>query len=210
MKKRFEEHLKKIDADKDGKISKEEAPERLAKVFDKVDADTDGFVTPQEIKDSIKARMKEHFKKGPEAKGGDQGDCPKGKCPKEKGPKGKGPKGPDMKKDDQKGPPKGEGQHARRGGPDGPKGDRPRLSPEEMKKRFEEHLKKIDTDKDGKISKEEAPERMAKAFDKIDADGDGFVTPDEIKASWKDRMEEHAKRMKERAEKAAPEKPEEK
>ncbi|MGY8770694.1 MAG: hypothetical protein ACKVH8_19970 [Pirellulales bacterium] len=48
-----EEMLKRVmeaDANKDGKISKSEAPDRMKPVFDRADTDGDGFVTKDELK----------------------------------------------------------------------------------------------------------------------------------------------------------------
>ena len=49
-----------------------------------------------------------------------------------------------------------------------------------------EHLKKLDTNGDGKVSKAEAQAsapRLAEHFDQIDANKDGFVTQEEMKAA---------------------------
>lgn len=67
---------------------------------------------------------------------------------------------------------------------DGNKGKakRPHLSPEER-------VKKMDTDKDGKLSLDEFKAKKKDAskaetrFKKIDANNDGFVTVDEMKAA---------------------------
>lgn len=44
-----EQMLQRLDADKDGKISKAEAPERMAENFDRRDTDGDGFLTKEEL-----------------------------------------------------------------------------------------------------------------------------------------------------------------
>lgn len=44
------EFFKRMDANNDGKISKEEAPERLKENFDRVDANKDGFVSADELR----------------------------------------------------------------------------------------------------------------------------------------------------------------
>ncbi len=46
----FMERLKQADTDGDGKISKEEAPERLQANFDRIDENTNGFIDENEIR----------------------------------------------------------------------------------------------------------------------------------------------------------------
>ena len=45
------------------------------------------------------------------------------------------------------------------------------------------HLKRMDTDGDGKLSRNEALAAAAARFDAADANKDGFVTPEEMKAA---------------------------
>jgi collagen type III alpha len=45
-----EEIFKRLDKNGDGKIAKDEAPERIAANFDKLDVNKDGFITPEELK----------------------------------------------------------------------------------------------------------------------------------------------------------------
>ena len=45
----FVSRIMERDADKDGKVSKEEGGERMERVFDRMDSDGDGFVTKAEI-----------------------------------------------------------------------------------------------------------------------------------------------------------------
>jgi Ca2+-binding EF-hand superfamily protein len=56
--KRVDDAFAKLDADKDGKISKAEAAKgpRLSKNFDQVDADHDGFVTRAEMTTAMTQR----------------------------------------------------------------------------------------------------------------------------------------------------------
>ena len=48
--------LDRFDKNKDGKVSKEEMPERARRMFDKVDKDQDGFITPEENNEFRKSR----------------------------------------------------------------------------------------------------------------------------------------------------------
>jgi collagen type III alpha len=45
-----EDIFKRLDKNGDGKIAKDEAPERIAANFEKLDANKDGFITPEELK----------------------------------------------------------------------------------------------------------------------------------------------------------------
>ena len=68
------ERLKTLDKDGDGKISKEEAPERMAAMFDRIDANADGVIDQAEMK-----TMADRFRGGPPAAGpgGDAGRRPR-------------------------------------------------------------------------------------------------------------------------------------
>ncbi len=59
----------KSDADKDGKISKSEAPEQMQRFFDTNDADKDGLLNPTEVKAMVD-RMKTFMARPPEGGGG--------------------------------------------------------------------------------------------------------------------------------------------
>lgn len=59
----------KNDADKDGKISKSEAPEQMQRFFDNNDADKDGFLDATEVKAMVE-RMKSFMSRPPEGGGG--------------------------------------------------------------------------------------------------------------------------------------------
>ena len=58
------------DADKDGKVSKEEAGDQLARMFNRMDADKDGFLTKTEIE-----TMAKQFQNGGGRRGGGEGGC---------------------------------------------------------------------------------------------------------------------------------------
>ncbi|BCX50242.1 hypothetical protein HAHE_41500 [Haloferula helveola] len=55
--------LSRIDTDGDGKISKEEAPERMKERFDMIDSNGDGFIDKAEQEEMIK-RLRERFQQG--------------------------------------------------------------------------------------------------------------------------------------------------
>lgn len=59
----------KNDADKDGKISKSEAPEQMQRFFDNNDTDKDGFLDATEVKAMVE-RMKAFMSRPPEGGGG--------------------------------------------------------------------------------------------------------------------------------------------
>jgi Ca2+-binding EF-hand superfamily protein len=72
----WDDVLKENDKNKDGKLSKEEAPEMLQRAFDRVDGDSDGFVTKEEY-EAMGRRGR-----GDRRRGGDR--APEGEKPAEK------------------------------------------------------------------------------------------------------------------------------
>ncbi|MCY2989983.1 MAG: EF-hand domain-containing protein [Planctomycetota bacterium] len=50
--------FQRMDTDRDGKISKSEAPEWLKQNFDKIDTNHDGAISPEELQEASAARMK--------------------------------------------------------------------------------------------------------------------------------------------------------
>ena len=65
-------NLMQFDTDKDGKVSKAEAPERMQAMFGMMDSNGDGFIDAGEI-----ATLRERFKKrGGEPRGGREGGGP--------------------------------------------------------------------------------------------------------------------------------------
>jgi collagen type III alpha len=58
--------LERMDANKDGKISKEEAPERMREGFDRLDTNGDGFVDADELK-TLAERFQQRRPQGQDA-----------------------------------------------------------------------------------------------------------------------------------------------
>jgi multidrug resistance efflux pump len=56
--------LMQLDADGDGKISKQEAPERLQEAFDDFDTDQDGLLDPKEVQ-AMRDKLRAKFRGGP-------------------------------------------------------------------------------------------------------------------------------------------------
>jgi Ca2+-binding EF-hand superfamily protein len=176
------EMFKQLDANADGKISKDEAKGPLANFFDRMDADKDGFITQAEMAKKGEKRMQ-------------KGDRKKGEKGPDKKPEGEGPK-------KEAGPPKGDGfpdfammmQRVDSNG-DG------KVSKEEARGNLAENFARLDGNNDGFLSKEELAEvgkRMKAAkgmypgfgggepplvnmFNQQDADADGRVTKSEAK-----------------------------
>jgi Ca2+-binding EF-hand superfamily protein len=184
--------LREADADKDGKVSLEEAkkalPDMTDERFKKMDKNSDGFLTPEDR--PARPEGGPDGPGGPGGPGGDRGergqrfreaDTDKdGKLSLEEAKKAF----PDMtderfKERDKNGDgflsredrPEGAGGPGGPGGPDGPgRGPGGRL-------------READTDKDGKVSFAEAqkaiPDMTQERFDRMDRNSDGFITPED-------------------------------
>lgn len=158
-----------FDANKDGKLSKDEVPERMQGIFARADADKDGFITREELTKATAGQERR-------GEGGPPMDMlfraidknQDGVLSKEE-IAGAAAALQTLDKN-------GDGQLTQdevrpqmRGGRGG--------NPQEMISRmFEEN----DKNHDGKLSKAEMPERMAEMFDRADEDKDGFVTREEL------------------------------
>jgi Ca2+-binding EF-hand superfamily protein len=80
--------LKKMDKDEDGKISKEEAGDKLKEQFDTLDTDGDGFLSADEIKAGRKMGKREKKAETPE--GEKKEELPEGEKPAGEGEKSEG------------------------------------------------------------------------------------------------------------------------
>ncbi len=205
------EFLSRLDKNGDGKISKDEAPDRMKENFDRLDANKDGFIGLDE------------FGRGSAGPGGRPGGTPPGApvpgglpplpvlraldadndgelskaeiegaskalAALDKNGDGKLSREeilPNMPAGGIPGRPGAEGRPGQPGQPGAPG----RPNPEEMLRR----LKEADKNGDGKISKEEAPDRMKENFDRIDANGDGQIDETELKTMF-ERLREAAGR----------------
>jgi Ca2+-binding EF-hand superfamily protein len=194
------EFLSRLDKNGDGKISKDEAPDRMKENFDRLDVNKDGFIGLDE------------FGRGPAGLGGRPAGTPPGAslpgglpplpvlraldadndgeiskaeiegaakalAALDKNGDGKLSRDeilPNMPAGGFPGRPGAEGRPGQPGQP----GAAGRPNPEELLRR----LKEADKNGDGKISKDEAPERMKENFDRIDANGDGQIDETEVKA----------------------------
>ncbi|MDO1580845.1 EF-hand domain-containing protein [Rhizobium oryzicola] len=150
--------LKNADANKDGKITKDELVAWEENLFSQIDANKDGSITPGELRAYQKTKMEEWRSKMKEARADAPPPGPDGKGPDGKGPDHKGPHGP------------------RNGmGPDrmGPGHKGPGL----MGNRI---FRMIDTDENGQISKAEASAAVDKLFTRMDRNKDGVISIDDL------------------------------
>lgn len=100
QRKSADDMIKEADKDGDGKISKEEAPERLKQAFDKIDADGDGFVTKEEI-DKLRGSMRPNRERKKPAEGEKPAENPAEKPAEEKKPEGEKDSSGEGKKEDE-------------------------------------------------------------------------------------------------------------
>ena len=160
----------RLDADHDGKLSKDEVLQQFAKV----DVDGDGSVTKEELMKSLHAASGQHPNAGPHAQGdhpsrhsGSHGEHGMGQPPFGRGPMGRGPMG--------SGPTPGGPRGLERSALEGRRGPPPTAA----------LLAQFDKDKNGKLTKSELPEPLWDRLSKADANGDGEITQDEIDAHMK-------------------------
>jgi Ca2+-binding EF-hand superfamily protein len=188
--------MRVIDANKDGKLSKNE----LAKAADKfaeLDENKDGELDPHELMgpppkgmgdemaEEPRGPLGGRFGRGPQA-GGPEGAGPRRRGEPEQGPPGegspsearRGPGGPPPDGGTPQGSPPERGRRrgpegfGGPGGPDGPGG----RGAEFIHRMFEQ----LDANDDGKISQDEAPAKLKKNFLQIDHNGDGAIDEHEL------------------------------
>ncbi|MBX4909128.1 MULTISPECIES: EF-hand domain-containing protein [Rhizobium] len=144
--------LKEFDANKDGKVSKEEASSGLDKIFAAIDTNNDGSLTPGEIRQyrqtQLQAMRDQHKQDA-----GDEKDANAA---------------PDMPDSESGRPPR-----------DGHDGHRwMRHGGNIMHASMMMH--RIDTDENGQISKQEAVAAFDKLFTRMDRDKDGVISIDDM------------------------------
>lgn len=165
-----------LDKDDDGKISKDEMPERLSGMFAKADEDKDGFLTRDEIQKVAFGRMG----------AGEDGQRGRGRGDRPERAESRGDRGPEFGDREGmrgRGPRDGEGRPEGRGAEDGRRsgGDR-----ETDRRRnvapASRLMSAIDTDGDGKLSSDEIS-NAAKALMALDKNDDGFLDSEELQPS---------------------------
>lgn len=192
--------LEKLDTNADGRISEDEAPERMKKAFSKLDGNGDGAIDATELK---AARSKREG--GPAKKSAESGPAASelftrfdsdsdGKITEEEAPERMKRHFGRIDANSDGGVDAKEMAAARakmagnrpQGAPQRPKG-----APLRAKGALEPGalLKQFDKDGDGKLSQEEVPERMKQYFAVIDADSDDSLSGDELAAALR-RMRE--------------------
>lgn len=144
--------LKEFDANKDGKVSKEEATSGLDKVFAAIDTNKDGSLTPGEIRQYRQTQL-QAMKDQHKQEAGDDKDANAA---------------PDMPDDEAGRPPRDrhDGHHWMRHG-----GNFMRASM---------MMRRVDTDENGQISKQEAVAAFDKLFTRMDRNKDGVISIDDM------------------------------
>lgn len=156
--------LAALDADKDGKLSKEEIANATA-ALKTVDKNNDGEITEEEMRPDMSA-----MRRGPGGPGGPGGQ----------GGFGGQRRGRPPMEDDSAGGPGG------RGGPGGA-GGRPGAGRTTDASAIVDRFMQYDENKDGKLQKSELSERMQTIIDRADKDNDGVATREELEAMMASR-----------------------
>lgn len=144
--------LKEFDANKDGKVSKEEATSGLDKIFAAIDTNNDGSLTPGEIRQYRQTQL-QAMKDQHKQEAGDEKDAKTAS---------------DMSDGEPGRPARGghDGHHWMRHG-----GNFMRASM---------MMRRADTDENGQISKQEAVAAFDKLFTRMDRNKDGVISIDDM------------------------------
>lgn len=163
-----------LDADKDGKVSKEEyinhAKGEAENRFSKVDANSDGSIDKGEFENAI-GKQREARPRGERGDGFRRPDAPRD------GDKPRGERGDGFRRPD--GPRDGDRPRGERGEGDEARGRRP-----EGGFRGGNRLQEMDKDGDGFISKEEYQAASEQQFKNMDQDGDGKFSLEELRSRF--------------------------
>ncbi|AJC77710.1 EF-hand-like domain-containing protein [Rhizobium etli bv. phaseoli str. IE4803] len=144
--------LKEFDANKDGKVSKEEATSGLDKIFAAIDTNNDGSLTPGEIRQYRQTQL-QAMKDQHKQEAGDEKDA-KAASDMSDGEPGRPARGGH------------DGHHWMRHG-----GNFMRASM---------MMRRADTDENGQISKQEAVAAFDKLFTRMDRNKDGVISIDDM------------------------------
>ncbi|HZN34436.1 MAG TPA: hypothetical protein VFB80_11480 [Pirellulaceae bacterium] len=172
----------RLDANKDGKLSKEELPERMREGLARLDADGDGSISPDELARSVGRAGAPGTPAPPQlAEQFDRLDANKdGKLTKDEVPEDRRLMRSIFDRADAAGVTKEQFLRAMAAvAPPGPPQRRPDGSPMPPIDALRPALAAIDANRDGELSKEEI-EGAAKALLALDKNGDGKLTRDEL------------------------------
>ena len=178
----FEQLLKNMDSDKDGKLSKSEVKGPLNDHFAKVDTDEDGFITKEEFENAPRPKQK----KGKMGKRNSEASTARGNNREDRPSFDQVANGLDTNKDGKISKAEAKGRlsnHFAKVDADNDgfisKAEFENI-PQSGRPSFDKVLSNLDTDKDGKISKTEAKGPLSKNFTKVDTDEDGFISKTEF------------------------------